>query len=376
MKKHMPALGALFLVVLLAFAGCTGAGASSSEAAQPAQSTAASSESAAPAEAEITEGGEKTRVAMIFSGYRGDKSYLDFVYAGAARAMEDLDIDFKLLESDNSADWESNLVAMAEEGYDLVIGGSTQFAEIITRQAPNFPDVDFAVIDAVVLDQPNVVSASFSFADGAYLAGIAAATVANDTNIPGIDGNKVIGVVSALDVPPIQDAIEGFRKGVESVDPEIKLITSVVGGFNDPITAKSLTEAQIDQGASVLYAPAGGSSIGVLEAAVERGKYVVLFDAYEEGDYADAILTSVWRGIDKIVYEIIEKYTQGTFEAGTVYVNTVENGMTTLSDFENFKRITGDAFPADMVTEVDKAIAEMKDGTLVVKDEISGVDVE
>ena len=58
------------------------------------------------------------RVALLFSGFRGDKSYLDFVYAGAHRAEEELGIELKLLESDNSADWESNLIAMANEGYD------------------------------------------------------------------------------------------------------------------------------------------------------------------------------------------------------------------------------------------------------------------
>lgn len=316
-------------------------------------------------------GTAKPRVALILSGFRGDKGYLDFVYKGAQMADEELDIELKLLESDDSADWESNLIAMASEGYDLVIGGSTQFAEIIERQAPNYPDVNFAVIDGVVPDQPNVISAQFAFADGAYLAGVASAIFATDTNIPNITGEKIIGVVSGMDVPTLQDIVEGYKQGVAAVDPEIKVITSVVGSFNDPLTAKTLAESQLDEGVSVIHAPAGGSAIGVLEAAAERGKYVVTFDAFEAGDYSEAIFTSVWRGIDKIVFEIIENITKGKFEGGKIYVNNVSNGKTTLSDFKNMKDILGDKFPDKIEEEVEKVMNKMKDGSLVVPDAIS-----
>lgn len=310
---------------------------------------------------------DKIRVALLLSGSRGDGAYLDFVCEGADRAEEELGIDLKVIEISESSDYESNLIAMANDGYDLVIGGSTSFGEFITLHASEYPDVKFAVIDGMA-EGENVVSAQFSFADGGYLAGVAAAELALDTSVPGIDGKKAIGYVGGMDVPTLQSIERGFKEGVASVDPEIDVLSAYVGSFNDPVTAKELSMAQFNQGVNVIMCPAGGSGLGIFEAAANENKYVIGFDVYEQGEYEEVYFTTVVRGISERVYDIIESVTDGTFEGGTVVTNTVSNGYVTLSDMDNFKKITGDAFPEYILTDVDKVIEDMKDGTLLIED--------
>ena len=118
----------------------------------------------------------KVKVALVLSGFLGDKSFNDSAYEGLERSIKEFGIDLKVLESKVPSDWESNLVAMAAEGYDLVLGCSTQLQEIIAKHAPDFPDVKFGIIDGVV-KAPNVMSAIFAQNEGSFLAGAAAATM-------------------------------------------------------------------------------------------------------------------------------------------------------------------------------------------------------
>ena len=110
----------------------------------------------------------QVRVALVLTGFLGDRSFNDSAHEGLQRAVEEFGIELKVLESRNPADWEPNLVAMAAENYDLVVGATSQFQEIIAANAEYFPDVKFAIIDAVV-NAPNVMSALFAQNEGTVL---------------------------------------------------------------------------------------------------------------------------------------------------------------------------------------------------------------
>lgn len=311
---------------------------------------------------------EKIKVALLLSGSRGDGAYLDYVCAGADKAAAEFPIELKVLEIADAADYESNLVAMADAGYDVIIGGSTWFAEPITAHAAEYPDVKFVELDGVA-EGDNVVSANFSFKDGGYLAGVAAAMLSSKTDIPGIDGAKVIGYVGGVDVPSLQWIEAGYKAGAESVDPSIQVLSAYVGSFSDPTTAKELAIAQIEAGANVIIASAGGSGLGVLEAASAAGVYCIGFDQYETGNYASSFFTTVERGIDTITYDIIKSIVDGEWVGGQELVCSVSNGYCGLSDMENFRSVVGDAFPEDIPERIDEIIEQMKNGSIVMKDE-------
>ena len=58
----------------------------------------------------------KVKVALVLSGFLGDKSFNDSAYEGLERSIKEFGIELKVLESKVPSDWESNLVAQSAEG--------------------------------------------------------------------------------------------------------------------------------------------------------------------------------------------------------------------------------------------------------------------
>ena len=191
MKKIL----AVALAGVLSCSLLLGCGKSANEVAQSkAENTEAETEVKEEKESEKTDAAEKKgiRVCIVYTGNLGDKSYNDSCNAGAKKAVEDFGIELKSLEGTTAQEWEANLVAACEEGYDLIIGASSNIADYITEHAPNYPDVKFAVIDTTV-DLDNVESISFAQNQGSFLAGAAAAMFTQKTDIPNVNDANVIG---------------------------------------------------------------------------------------------------------------------------------------------------------------------------------------
>lgn len=306
------------------------------------------------------------RIAVLLSGYRGDGAYNDYIYQGVVNAEKDLPVEIKFLETTEAADWESNLIAMASDGYDLVVGASNQYQDIIQKQAPNFPDVKFAMIDGSV-DLDNVVSVSFSFADGGFLAGAAAAILANSAKVPGITGSKTVGFIGAMEIPILQEFYNGYEAGVHYIDPDIKVLCAYAGSFGDPLKGKELAYAQFEQGADVMVQSAAGTGNGVMEVALEKNKFVIGLDVFEQGTYLDTMMTNVYRHIDEALYNVIKSVVDGTYQGGTHIVHEASSGLVSLYKWDNFKRILGDKFPEELETRINELQQKFIDGEIVVE---------
>ena len=140
MKKLVSA--ALAASLCLGLTACGGGAAETTAAATtaaPAATEAAAATTAAPAATEAASA-DPIRVCVVYTGSLGDKSYNDSCNEGAQRAVADFGIELKSLEGSTAEEWESNLLAACEDGYDLVIGASSNIADYITEHGPNYPD--------------------------------------------------------------------------------------------------------------------------------------------------------------------------------------------------------------------------------------------
>ncbi|HAE92168.1 MAG TPA: BMP family ABC transporter substrate-binding protein [Tissierella sp.] len=309
---------------------------------------------------------DKLKVALVYAGFLGDKSFNDSAHEGAMRAVKDFGIEFKELESKEPTEWESNFVAMAAEGYDLVIGVSTQFQEIMAKHCPEFPDTKFAIIDGVVPGD-NIVSSTFAQNEGSFLAGAAAAMFTTKTDITGVNPDKVIGWVGGMDIPVLSDFFVGYEQGAKYIDPEIKVLQSFAGTFNDPLKGKELTIAQYSQGADIVMNVASGTGNGILEAAKEQGKYAIGVDLDQDGVYPGFILTSMLKRVDNATYLAIESVVNGTFEGNTTTYLDISNGGVGLTDMSVMKEALGDKFPQDIVDTIVELEKKVKSGEIVVE---------
>lgn len=310
--------------------------------------------------------GDPVRVCIVFSGLLGDKSYNDSCLEGAKRAEADFGIELKTLEGTEATEWEQNLLAAAEGGYDLVICSSSNFQPYMEEHCASYPDVKFAVIDTTVPGD-NICSVSFAQNQGSFLAGACAALLTTRTEIPGINDKKIIGWVGGMDIPVLHDFFIGYEQGAKYIDPEIEILQSFAGEWSNPLKGKELTLAMYDTGADVVMNVASGTGNGVLEGAKEAGHFAIGVDLNQDGDQPGAVFTSMVKRVDNACYELIKSVVEGTFQGNTTsYLDLVKGGVS-LTDMAVVKEALGDKFPADIQEKIEELTEKVKNGEIVVE---------
>ncbi len=229
------------------------------------------------------------------------------------------------------------------------------FGDVLTEIAPDYPDTKFGIIDMVV-EHPNVQSVVFSEPEGSYLAGIMAAQ-ASETG--------TAGFIGGMDVPLIHKFECGFRQGFLATNPEGKVLVNYTGttpaAWNDPVKGGELAKAQKSQGADVIYAAAGGTGLGVLQAAADEGILSIGVDSNQNHLHPGKILTSMVKRVDNAVFDA---FTAGTeLEPGIKVMDLASGGVAVAIDENNQELIT-----PEMQAAIDEATAQITDGTIKVHD--------
>jgi basic membrane protein A len=159
------------------------------------------------------------------------------------------------------ADIEPALIDYAQQGYDLVVGHGFQFQEPIIKVAEDYPDVDFALGTGFKL-APNVGVYDVKLGEGGYIMGLIAGMLTE---------SDIIGVIGGLDVSEIHRGHVAFKLGAEAANPDVTVLNSFIGDFNDLSGAKEAALNQINAGADVLWQSGDGIGIAVLNACAEEG---------------------------------------------------------------------------------------------------------
>ncbi|WP_320047136.1 BMP family ABC transporter substrate-binding protein [uncultured Ilyobacter sp.] len=278
---------------------------------------------------------ETLKVGIVLSiGGLGDKSFNDSAYRGLEQAKKDLGIEFKYVEPASPAEDDQFLREFAEAGYDLVVATGFLMKDATEKMAKEFPDVKFAIIDEVI-ELPNVSSLVFSEDEGSFLVGALAAMM-SETN--------TIGFVGGMEVPLIKKFQRGYEMGARYVNPDIKvlgLFTSGPNPFNDPVRGKENALSLIKQGADVVYHAAGGTGVGVIDAAKEAGVYAIGVDSNQDNVAPGTVLTSMIKNVDVAVYDTVKQVLDNDFKAGINRFGVAEGGVGT-SDFANTKDVIGE----------------------------------
>jgi basic membrane lipoprotein Med (substrate-binding protein (PBP1-ABC) superfamily)/DNA-binding SARP family transcriptional activator len=225
-------------------------------------------------------------------------------------------------------------------GQDLVI--VFQLDEDVEAVARSHPATRF-----VVLDRPsaaeNVTSIEFAAQEGAYLVG-AAAALKSETG--------TIGFIGGVDMDVIWHFQAGFEAGARAIDPDIRIVTTYLSkppayaeGFLNPTGGESAARQLYADGADVVFAAAGSSGLGVLEAAVamstpdnwlwaigvDSDQYQTVLDLPGSGAGANAwrqhILTSMVKRFDVAVHTTLENFANGGLDSTPQVLGLAEGGV-------------------------------------------------
>ncbi|HWK14404.1 MAG TPA: BMP family ABC transporter substrate-binding protein [Rhizobiaceae bacterium] len=296
--------------------------------------------------------------ALLFDlGGKFDKSFNEASFNGAEKFKTETGIGYVEFEISNDAQREQALLRFAEDGRNPIVMAGFNWAAALEKVAPQFPDTKFTIIDMVV-EQPNVQSVVFKEQEGSYLVGILAA-MASKTG--------TVGFVGGMQVPLIGKFECGYVGGVKAAKADAKVLRNYTGdtpaAWNDPTRGAEITNNQISQGADVIYHAAGGTGVGVLQAAADAGKLGIGVDSNQNGLHPGKVLTSMLKRVDVAVYDAFTNAKAGTLEGGIKNLGLAEDGVGYALDDNNKALITD-----EMKAAVDKAKADIVAGTVTVHD--------
>ena len=292
----------------------------------------------------------KTKAAIVTdTGGVDDKSFNQSAWEGLQAWGKEhnlaKDKGFTYFQSTSEADYANNL-QQAAGSYNLIFGVGFALHNAVEEAAKEHSDLNYVLIDDVIKDQKNnVVSVTFADNESAYLAGVAAAKTTK---------TKQVGFVGGIESEVISRFAAGFKAGVESVDPSIKVQVDYAGSFGDAAKGKTIAAAQYAAGADVVYQAAGGTGAGVFAEAKslnenknENEKVWVIGvdrDQAAEGKYtskdgkeSNFVLVSTLKQVGTTVKDIANKTEKGEFPGGQVIVYSlkdkgVELAVTNLSE--------------------------------------------
>nr|WP_315427848.1 BMP family ABC transporter substrate-binding protein [uncultured Albidiferax sp.] len=291
--------------------------------------------------------------AIIYDlGGKFDKSFNQSAYDGMERWKKETGKTYLEFEVANETQREQAIRRMAERGASPIIGLSFSQASALTKVAKEFPKLQFAIIDDVV-DAPNVQSVVFKEHEGSFLVGMLAAEASKTAKV---------GFVGGMDIPLIRKFQCGYEQGAKYANPKVETFANMTGttgaAWNDPGRGGELTKSQFAKGADVVFGAAGGTGIGVYQAAKDASKLAIGVDSNQNYVQPGTMLTSMVKRVDVAVYNILKNY-----KAGVTSLGLKEDGVGYAMDEFNAKLVT----PA-MKKKVDAAKADIVSGKIKVVD--------
>ncbi len=298
--------------------------------------------------------------AIIYDlGGKFDKSFNEAAFNGAEKFKTESGIEYRDFEIQNDAQREQALRKFAEDGNNPIVMAGFSWAAALEKVAADFPDVKFTIIDMVV-EKPNIHSVVFKENEGSYVVGVMAAMASK---------SKKVGFVGGMDIPLIRKfgcGYVGGAKAAGATDVIYNMTGDTPAAWNDPTKGGEITKAQIDQGADVVYAAAGGTGVGVLQAAADAGKLGIGVDSNQNGLQPGKVLTSMLKRVDVAVYNAFNEAKEGKFEGGISALGLKEGGVDYAMDDNNKDLVT-----PEIKAAAEKAKADIIAGTIQVHDYMS-----
>ncbi|WP_431053304.1 BMP family lipoprotein [Roseateles sp. L2-2] len=299
----------------------------------------------------------QTTPAVIFDmGGKFDKSFNEAAYRGVEQWKKDTGGKYLEFEISNETQRVQAIRRMAERGASPIISVGFAQASALNQVAKDFPKTKFVIIDEKV-NQPNVQSVLFKEQEGSFLVGALAALTSKTGKV---------GFVGGMDIPLIRKFECGYEQGAKAANPKAEVFKNMTGttasAWNDPTRGGELAKAQFAKGVDVVFAAAGGTGVGVYQAAKDAGKLAIGVDSNQNHLQPGTMLSSMVKRVDVAVYNVLKEWKPGISVLGLK-----EGGVEYAVDANNAKLIAPaiktklDAYKADIIAGKIKVADYMAD---------------
>ena len=124
-----------------------------------------------------------------------------------------------------------------------------------------------------------------------------------------------------------------------------------------------MAKSQFDRGADVVFAAAGATGLGVLQAAADGGKLSIGVDSNQNYLHPGSVLTSMLKRVDVAAYDVFKTALDGTWEPGFRNLGLAEDGVGWALDEHNQALISD-----EMSERVEAARAAIVAGEMEIHD--------
>jgi len=278
----------------------------------------------------------------------GDQAFNDATWAGFKLAEKKLGITPKVMEAREQAQYVPDLTALVNQKCDLVVAVGFMCQDAVKDVAKMYPKAHFGIVDGTV-DLPNVASLHFREEQGAFLMGAIAAKMTK---------TGIVGFVGGMSTPITNKFEAGYRAGVMTANPKVKVLVSYAGTFADPAKGEVMAMAEYNQGADVVFQVAGQTGMGVINAAKKVNKWAIGVDRDQNYLAPNNVLSSMVKRLDIAVFNLIKTVKEGQFKGG-VYTYGLKVGGVEIAP------TTSKNVPQDVIDYVNKLKSEIIAGKIV-----------
>jgi basic membrane protein A and related proteins len=312
--------------------------------------------------------GSSLKIGLVTDvGGLNDKSFNALANTGRLDAAKDFGVTTSVIESKKQEDYVPNLTTFAQQNYDLVIGVGFLMSNSIWTVAKQFPNVKFALIDNAPADAagkpenlPNVANLFFKEQEAGYLVGVIAATMAKDK--VGKATHNTVCSMGGIPIPPVDHYIAGYQDAVKTVSPTTTILNGYSNDFVDQAKGKEVGLNHISKNCDILFQVAGGSGLGYIAAAKDKGVYAIGVDADQIDVAPGTVITSALKRVNKAVYNTVQAVKDGKYKAGDNFFSVANDGI-------GYGKVDA-VVPANAKAAADQALADIKSGKIVPKDTV------
>ena len=290
------------------------------------------------------------KIGLLLNSTKVDGAWSQAVAESLMRSKEELNLSddqILIVESvpEGSAECDSTIMQLIDEGCNLIFGASSSFLTNINNAYPQHPDVYFAQFEGK--NDANCCSYTLWDIEGMFMCGYAGALMS--------EGDE-LGFVANQPQASIIRAINAYACGARAANPDATVRVVWSNSWYDLAADKECAEALMQLGITSI---GNVSTVAVLQACESGG-------AYTNGYYVDlqefapkATLTSFVWNFAPIMNEIITEVATGTWTSETKYAGMAE-GAAMLAPWNT------DSMPQEVIDQCDEMYERIVNGDYVV----------
>ena len=260
-----------------------------------------------------------------------DESWNSMIHGGIERFEKRFNVDVREEMVLKEEEFEAKVKKFADEGFNpIMINDVNEVKErAIKKVTLDYPKKRFIIFNGTI-NIPNADFFVFSYQEATFLVGYLA-TKKSKTN--------KIGFVGGMEILVLKKFLCGYIKGAKYANPHVEVFYEFIGddlsAWNDVKKGYELTSKQMEKGADVVFGPAGGSSVGILKAAHDKGKLGIGVDRNQNGLYPGSVLTSVKVRVDNAAYMSLTTAFKGIWRDQIKIMGLQEKGVSLTFDKHN-----------------------------------------